>query len=204
MTLQSEDHIRNLAAEILSRSPYAQWRRSEAQLGWRWLLDAIASFFDGLARLADTRPVLYAALMIALFLLAGLLLWHVVYSIRRALRATPPPPSPAAARGPTLREEAQRLAAAGLFLDAAHHLQLAAIELLLQRGVLELGRFEPNRTLRRRLRQAALPADERDDLLRLIDALERQWFRDRQGDRQLYLGWEMLMGRLLSTRSGLP
>lgn len=202
--VQSEEQIRNLAAEILSRSPYAQWRHPDNQLGWRWLLDALASFFDALGRLADTRPLLYAALMIVLLAIAVLLLWHVIYSVRRALLANGPSPAVATVAVPDLREEARRLAAAGRFLDAARHLQLAALELLLQRGVLQLGRSEPNRTLRQRLRAAALPPREREELLRLIDELERQWFRDRQGEPRLYDGWQVLVERLVDARVAAP
>ena|SRR5436309_11982693 len=62
--------------------------------------------------------------------------------------------------------------------------------------VLELGRSDPNRTLRRRLRDAALPEAERGDLLALIDWLEQRWFRDRSEERELYDRWRSLHARL--------
>src|SRR6266403_795887 len=87
---------------------------------------------------------------------------------------------------------ADALARRGMFLEAARRVQLAALDLLLRARVVELGRSDPNRTLRRRLRDAALPEAERGDLLALIDWLEQRWFRDRNEERELYDRWRSL------------
>jgi hypothetical protein len=197
VTAASEEQVRELAVEILSRSPYAGWRQ-QPRLEWlHGLLQAIERFFMWLNALADTRPVLYAALMLVLLAAALGLIAHLVYTIRLALRAgtdtaTVAPPSPLT----RLAEDAAQLAAAGRYLDAAHHMQLAVIELLLQRGIVELSRSEPNRTLRERIRGATLPPHEQHELVRLLDTLERHWFRDRRADHSLYEAWCLLHARL--------
>ena len=88
------------------------------------------------------------------------------------------------------------LAAQGRFLEAAHRLQLATIELLVSQRRLALSRFEANRVLRRRVREATLPMAERRTLVDLVDRLERGWFRDRAGDADLYGAWRTLHARL--------
>lgn len=193
----ADDRIRTVAADILSHAPYSQWR-PQGSIEWLFrFLDAIRDFFHWLDVLADTRPLLYAGLMLTLLALSVGLGAHIFYSLRLALRRPLESDRAAGADArPGLAEDAQRLAAAGQFLDAAHHMQLAVIELLLQRGVLDLARSEPNRTLRARLRQARLPGAERDDLMGLIDQLERQWFRDRRPDPRLYEAWCRLHARL--------
>jgi len=136
-------------------------------------------------------------MLVCLVAVALLLLAHVTWAVRRALAVAPParPPRPDGAAPPFL-EEADALARRGMFLEAARRVQLAALDLLLRARVLELGRSDPNRTLRRRLRDAALPEAERGDLLALIDWLEQRWFRDRSEERELYDRWRSLHTRL--------
>ena len=97
---------------------------------------------------------------------------------------------------PRFADEAAALAASGAFLEAARRLQLAVLDLLLRRRVLELGRADANRALRDRLHRAPLPDAERIDLLALIDRFERAWFRDRIEDPALYADWRSLHARL--------
>jgi hypothetical protein len=93
-------------------------------------------------------------------------------------------------------QEARALAADGHFLAAAHHVQLAALQMLLERRFVELARSEPNATLRRRLSGSSLPEAEKGDFLSLLDRLEAHWFRDREDDRALYRDWCQLHARL--------
>jgi hypothetical protein len=191
----SDEQVRELAAQILARPKYAHWR-AEGRLGTlQHLLDLLARFLEWLRNLADTQPLLYLLLMLLLFASFAALLTHIVYTMRIAMRRRAPvvsaPPAP-----PGLLDQALALAGAGMFLDAAHLMQLAVIELLLQRGILELARSEPNRTLRERLRRADLPPTERGELTRLLDQLERQWFRDRSADQSSFEAWRSLYARL--------
>src|SRR6185436_7817442 len=136
-----------------------------------------------------------ASLVGALLLVSGLLLLHVAWSIRRSLAISPTDNKASPASEAKFAQEAQAYAAAGRFLAAAHQMELAVLDLLLQRRVLELTRSEPNRTLRRRLLTALLPEGERAELLSLLDRLERQWFRDRADERGLFDAWWQLYAR---------
>lgn len=191
----SDEQVRELAAQILARPQYAHWR-AEGRLGAiQHLLDRVAQFLEWLRNLADTRPLLYLLLMVLLFAMAAALVAHIFYTMRLAMRRGAPAAT-ASATAPGLLDQALALAGAGLFLEAAHQMQLAVIELLLQRGTLELARSDPNRTLRARLRAADLPARERAELTRLLDQLERQWFRDRTADQSSFEAWRLLHARL--------
>ena len=172
--------IRALAADILRRSQYAQWRATD------WLGHTLA----WLARLAKDHPPLYWTSFAALLVVGIVLLVHVTIAIRAALSvAAPSETGRGEAPVTSFVADADALAAAGCFLDAARRMQLAVIELLLRRRVVTLARSDPNRTLRARLREATLPAAERGELIALIDRFERCWFRDGAADRALYDAW---------------
>jgi hypothetical protein len=91
---------------------------------------------------------------------------------------------------------AARLAAEGRHVEAAHCVQLSALALLLDRGWIELGPFEPNRTLRRRLAGSPLPGELAREFVRLLDRLEETWFRDRRAGSDLYDAWRRLRDKL--------
>jgi hypothetical protein len=143
---------------------------------------------------APLRWLVWAALLAiviaALVLLTRALRAALIRSNGAVASAAP------AAREQSLLGEAERLARLGRFLEAAHCAHLAALELLLQRRWIELTRSEPNRTLRQRLARTALPESERVAFASLLDRLESHWFRDRTGDRELYLAWRGLHARL--------
>src|SRR5437867_4549344 len=165
-----DEHVRALAVTILKRSEFAFWHDTP------WLV----SFLAWLSGLWETDPVLYGAMLVGLTAVALLLLAPVAWAVRRALAVSAParPPRPETGAPPFL-EEADALARQGLFLEAARRVQLAALDLLLRARVLELGRSDPNRTLRRRLRAGALPETDRGDRLALIDSPEQRWCRER-------------------------
>src|SRR5438309_10823162 len=183
----SDEHVRALAVTILQRSEFALGQGTPG----------LISFLAWLSGLWETDPVVYWVRRAGLVAVALLLLAHVTWAVRRALAVPAParPPRPDTAAPPFL-EEADALARRGMFLEAARRVQLAALDLLLRARVLELGRSDPNRTLRGRLRDAALPEAERGDLLALIDWLEQRWFRDRSEERELYDRWRSLHARL--------
>jgi hypothetical protein len=183
----TDDEIRALATRILEGADYAAWRPG------RWL----RSWMQWFADLAEHSPVVYWTLVGGLAVVTLALSVQVFLAVRRTLREAGPrapvaPPPPLA----SFAAEADALAGAGRFLEAAHRLQLAVIDLLLRGHVLELGRADANRTLRQRLHRAAIPAAERADLLRLIDRFERAWFRDRDDDPALYADWRTIHARL--------
>lgn len=195
----SDERVRELAHTILTRREYARFRPLDPELLGsltRWLADAVR----WLADLYDVSPLLWYALFVSLLLASAALLGHVVWTVRVALRASPPaPPRAPREEGPRFEREAERLAAAGRLLEAAHAMHLACIERLLRAGALELRRHEANRTLRRRIASAGLAPAQRGEFLRLLDALEARWFRDpapRGGDAELFERWRALHGRL--------
>src|SRR5207247_9890206 len=159
----SDEHVRALAVTILKRSEFAFWHDTPG----------LISFLAWLSGLWETDPVLYWAMLAGLVAVALLLLAHVTWAVRRALAVPAParPPRPDTAAPPFL-EEADALARRGMFLEAARRVQLAALDLLLRARVLELGRSDPNRTLRGRLPDAALPAAAPGDVLAPLDCLE--------------------------------
>lgn len=201
-SLPSDDALRELAGEILARPEYARFQPVDLER-LEGLLGRIEAFLDRLAGLADTSPWLYALVVGGLLLLAAGLLLHVVVSLRAALgqEAPPRPARPGGPEPPRFAEEAARLAGERRFLEAAHQLQLGCIDVCLRRGVLELRRHEPNRTLRHRLRDSALPEAERREFEQLVGTLERQWFRDRRDERSLYEAWRGLHARLAGARA---
>lgn len=196
----TDAEVRRVAEEVLAREEYARWRVEEHPLVL--LLERVIGWLDGFLDwsldLSAASPLLGGALLAGLLLLAVALLAHVVWAVRAALRAPPPPREPRrrAEDGPSLRARAEALAGAGRLLEAARELQLATLELLIREGWIELGRSDPNRTLRERLRRAALPEPERGELLRLLERLEALWFRDRVNDPDLYRAWRRLLDRL--------
>jgi hypothetical protein len=200
----SDAEIRTLAQEILARPEYARWRAEPPAWVFSWLRKLAGALHDILAWTTDlwrTRPLLYAVLVTTLLVVSMLLLAHVFLALRRAFQATAPDePSPKDSTAPDFVGEAEALARRGSFLEAAHRIQLAAIALLLKRRVIELSRSDPNRTLRRRLREASLASAERRDLLNLLDRFETCWFRDRAEDRDLYEEWRGLFERLREDR----
>lgn len=190
----ADEHVRAVAREILSRPPYGAWHDTRALSSLRWLKDLLEGWNDWVSGLPAFAQIVLLGGMLTL---SALLLTHVVWSLVAALRTPRPDAAPApAASAPGFADEADALAAQGRFLDAAHRLQLATIALLVTQRRLTLSRFEANRVLRRRVREAALPLADRRSLLELVDRLERGWFRDRAGDAALYDAWRALHARL--------
>jgi hypothetical protein len=188
-----DDAIREAARAVLARPEYARFRFAETIPDWvealkRW----IAEYAQWTRALADTSPVLFALFIGTLVLISALLLAHIVWSLRVAMRGRPGEsgPSGGSAARRDFAEEAARLAARGDVLEACRALQLACLDLLIGRGALALARHDSNSTLRQRLRGSALPASLRDELIAAVDRLERSWFRDREPSVDLLALWQ--------------
>jgi hypothetical protein len=198
MALPADDEIRAIAREILARAEYARWHQEEAAASWvEWLVREMVALQRWFADLAARSPVLFAALLGALALLAAGLFLHVAWTIRQSLRAEPD----AAPGTPALRppaETAARLAAGGRFLDAARLMQAAVLEHLVSRRLVALSPAESNAVLTARLAAAPLPGDLGGRAVALVRGLERRWFRDRLEDEALYEAWVRLHGDLVA------
>jgi hypothetical protein len=197
MIAPGDERVREVAQQVLARWEYRRWTADDTAYGW--MLRKFIDFYGWMIDLSFRDPLLFWLLMASLALVACALLAHVTWSVRRALAhpsGAPAGPDPVAA--PSLRDEAARRAAAGDHLEAARLLQLAVLQRLVHGGVIELAQADANRTLRRRLQSAPLPDALRFDCLRLIDRLERAWFRDRVDDPGLYAAWHGLHERLVA------
>jgi hypothetical protein len=186
-----DETIRAAARAVLARDEYAQFRLGDSIPDWLAALERwISDYLEWTRALSDTSPVLFALLVGGLSLLSLLLIAHVVWSLRVAMRGRPAATSggsPPPARD--FAALAAQLAARGETLEACRALQLACLELLVGRGALALARHDSNSTLRDRLRGSSLPAPLRDDLIAGIDRLERSWFRDREPSPDLLALW---------------
>ena len=189
-----DEAIRAAARAVLAREEYARFRFAESLPDWlavlkRWL----TGYLEWTRALSETSPVLFALLIAGLSLVSLLLLAHIVWSLRVAMRGGPALDS--GGLPPPVRDFAAlaaQLAARGDTLEACRALQLACLELLIGRGTLALARHDSNSTLRQRLRDSQLPAPLREDLIAGIDRLERCWFRDREPSPDLLALWRRL------------
>lgn len=218
----SDDRARELAAEILRRADYAHYRRPPTHLqelvdalaAWlrqiadwtpQWLVDLWARFgswLEGMTKgaLGDDAGVALLRLALALAVLGvlGVIAVRTVRELRARRGAQAALAPEAVLEGPRFVAEADGLARQGRFLEAAHRIQLASLQLLLRKRWLELERSDPNRTLRHRLADTRLPDALRQRFLALLDRLEGRWFRDRVEDRELYSEWRALHARIES------
>jgi hypothetical protein len=186
----SDTAVRDLAHKILVRPEYADARPGAIR---DWLVSTVHRIFEFLAKLEvlhATAPGLYWLMVAGIFAVFFILVAHISWTISAALRAPKAPeprPSGAAVRDSAL--EAERLAASGRYLEAAHNLMIASFRMLAERSVIELRPDRSNRWIRRALRNSKL----NEDLVKEIDALvaltERHWFGDRENSQAIYSQW---------------
>ncbi len=197
--LITDEEAREAAREILSADAYTRWSSDyeawldlfdrlgeltpdfvfEALAALQAVLEKIGewlqAFFDALGIQGSVAPLLgwLAAGAILFVLIALIAQWR----LRRAAMQTA---SISAAGETDLHTEAVREAQGdarnGLFLEAAHRVQLASLAFLIEAGWVELARSDANPTLRQRVEASALPEPERVQLISLVDRLERRWF----------------------------
>jgi hypothetical protein len=191
----SDEQIRTLAAEILSRDEF--FRPGMAEEAWRAVLERILGFLDFLEALRISSPLIYWLILAGLLLVSAVLLAHVAWTVRIALRMPHAEArGPRSPSGPEFLEQAESLARQERFLEAARRVELAALELLLRRRVIELSRSDPGRALREQVRRSELPEAERSSLVALQKRLEAGLFREHAADRSLYEAWLDLHQRL--------
>jgi hypothetical protein len=193
----SDEQIRTLAAEILSRDDY--FRPGIAEEAWRAALARILGFFDFLEALRISSPLFFWMILAILLLTALALLVHVVWTVRLAVKM-PGPVGRERSRssGPDFLEQAESLAREERFLEAARRVEFGTLELLLRRRVIELSRSDPGRELREQVRGSALPEAERSSLISLQQRLEAGLVREHAAERSLYEAWLDLHRRLES------
>lgn len=197
--LITDEEAREAAREILSAEAYTRW--SSEYEAWLdlfdritalipdFVLEALSALFAALGKIGDWIQAFLNALgiegSVAPFLgwlgvlaIAGVLIASIAqWRMRTASMRT----AAAGTAGETDRHaeavrEAQRAAGDGLFLEAAHRVQLASLAFLIDAGWVELARSDANPTLRQRVSNSALPERERVQLIALVDRFERRWF----------------------------
>ena len=197
MTDLTDSRVRDLAHEILARPEYAAARPLAIETWLYSILHRLIDWLGSLGTLRVTAPGLYWLILIGLFLVFGVLVAHIVWSISLALRA--PEPKDRLASGGQLRDpaaEAERLAASGNFLEAAHNLMIATFRTLAERSVIELRPDRSNRWIRRALRDSQLNGQLVGEIDSLVARTERQWFGDRENSPDIYSQWRSAFEQL--------
>ena len=197
MTDLPDSRVRDLAHEILARPEYAAVRPLAIETWLYSILHRLIDWLGNLGTLRVTAPGLYWLIIIGLFLVFGVLVAHIVWSISAALRA-PEPPDRLASSG-QLRDpaaEAEMLAESGNFLEAAHNLMIATFRTLAERSVIELRPDRSNRWIRRALRDSQLNGQLVGEIDRLVARTERQWFGDRENSPDIYSDWRSAFDQL--------
>lgn len=194
--LAGDARIRAITAEVLARDEYAKYRSVSAE-GLRKLLEWLRDAFDWLPGLHTASPVLFWSVIALLALLNVLLITHIVWSVRSALRRSAVQElaeGPGAA--PDFFAHAQRLASDGAYLEAAHRLLLATLAHAARARLLELRPDDGNRTVCRKLRASTLSPALKERLIELIARTEVSWFGARENSADLYAAWLDVYRRL--------
>lgn len=221
----ADEEARRAAVEILAASEFTRWH--EGYESWLALLDRIVelipdwlirvvssirraatAFFDWFTEFLRLFGVfgdvsegvgwVAGCILVAALIAFG---WH--WQSRSSLRgvARNVQSSPGRDHAEALRE-AGALARTGQYLLAAHRVQLATLALLIEFDWLELARSDPNRTLRDRLRESALPTRECQQFIALVDRLEALWFDEPREDRVLFEDWISMDERIVTLATG--
>ena len=197
MTDLSDSNVRDRAHEILARPEYAAARPLAVETWLYSILHRLMDWLGNLGALRVTAPGLYWLILAGLFLVCGVLVAHIVWSISTALRA-PEPPERIASDGEfhDPAAEAELLAASGNFLGAAHNLMIASFRTLAERSVIELRPDRSNRWIRRALRNSQLDGKLVAEIDGLVARTERHWFGDRENSPDIYSQWRSAYDQL--------
>jgi len=191
----SDIELRARAAEILTRPEYARFRTLPVEL-LRQLIDAFGTWMEWVSDLHERAPVLYFSLLLGLSALAALLLTHLIWSLRAALRTPPPEPEQPAQSGRDFAAEARALAHGGDFLEASHRLLLASLAHAARSRLLELHPDDGNQAVCRKLHAAALEPELKQRWTELIVRTDALWFGSRAQNAELYAEWRSVYAQL--------
>jgi hypothetical protein len=154
----------------------------------RKTLEWLRELGEGLADLRLSQPALFWIIMLAMFAVLALLLWHIAYSVSLAFRGTPKlAPEAAPEGGATLYfrrlwQRAEELAAAGDYTEAIRHLLLALLARI-EAGKVALLPGWTNREIVARLR---LDEERRGRLAGFVGMADRLWYGRRPASEEDY------------------
>jgi hypothetical protein len=198
LTEISDDRIRVLAREILARPEFAGAHPSALQAWLIRVIDRILDWIAGFGHLRVSAPGLFWPIFATLVLIWIFMIAQIVWAISAAMRA-PEPQSDAGFSGPVRdpAAEAERQAATGNFLEAAHYLMIASFRTLAERAVIDLRPDRSNRWIRRALRSSKLNEQLVKELDSLVARTERHWFGDRENRPDIYTEWKSAFEQVL-------
>ncbi len=186
--LGGDSEVLRVVAEVSGRPEFQRYR-SGRHASLQRLFDELAGWLGELSGLRQSSPFAFWLILLALLALQSLLVVHIVYSLRAALR--PPVAAPPAALPPPVgfAERASDLARQGAHLQAAHLLLLATLEQLAVRRFVVLNAHDGNRRVCEALEQSRLGEALRRRLVALIGETEAAWFGQRPAGEPLYRRW---------------
>ena len=191
----TDDQVHSKIGEILSRSDFAP--RTDDWL--RHVLDLLDRFFKWLGTLYDNSPPLFWTLLIGCLLVLALLIWHIVWTVRKAFFGSRGSALDSAAAderrrlSSECRAEATRQAGLGQFTEAIRFLFLALVYRFDESGRVS---FQRARTNREYLSIFADQPDLYDKLRVFVDILDMHWYGQQPASLQQYESCEELFTRL--------
>jgi hypothetical protein len=196
----ADGRVRELVRAILERPEYKNFR-PETYDPFAVFAEKWRALMDWLLALHELDPRLYWMLVFGLAVLCLLLVAHIVWTVRVALRSAPPPLAPEQrVEEHNFAGEARALAQRGQHLEAAHRLLLASLRGLAQRRLIPLRPEDGNHAVCRQLATSGLPQALRGQLVELILETERAWFGAGEGAAQaaaaLYQRWDAAYAQL--------
>jgi hypothetical protein len=155
----------------------------------QWLLTKLESAFRWLGTLYEKAPGLYWVLLISCLLLLGLLVGHIVWTVRRALFLGTTGKVDEAIRSERVRlsgahrAEALLRAERGEYTEAIRYLFLSLVYFFDESGRVSFQRAYTNREY---LRLFADRPEVHDQLRVFIDTLDRDWYGEHPTAREQY------------------
>jgi Domain of unknown function (DUF4129) len=180
-----DDAIRRELKAVYERPEFQPSRSSSF---WRWLernLEAVMRWLGGLYR---TAPILYWVLLVGCLLLLGLLIGHIIWTVRRVLfvgagRKAEEDRGDRVQLSASHRAEALRRAGLGEYTEAIRYLFLSLVYFFDESGRVSFQRAYTNREY---LRLFADRPRVQDDLRVFVDTLDRDWYGERPTTREQY------------------
>lgn len=148
------DAVRDTVRGIIEGRSYARSVRSSlVGRAWRWLDESLRQLFGEVRDLPNARTIA----VVAVVAIAALIVARIAYASRLGVEDLDPARRRTGAARATRLDDADRLAAAGEYLEAAHALYRAVLEVLARREGLRLHASKTSGDYLRELRRRGSP-----------------------------------------------